>query len=111
MHPLDPNLEPQPEASSPLRFEEERVARSASFGSPLVAFFEEAREAKAFARERLAFRLAKASGAATSESVTPPIVSPIAPVSASARAKLGNPLGSFLLQSLSTADAWQRSDG
>lgn len=108
---LDHNLEPQPEASSPLRFEEEAVVRSASFGSPLFALYEEARETKAFARERLAFRLAKDSGAATSESVTPPIVAPIAPVSASARAELGNPLGAFLLQSLSTADAWQRSDG
>lgn len=108
---LDLNLEPQPAASSQLRFEEETAVRSAAFGSPLFAFYKEAREAKAFARERLAFRLAKASGAATSESVTPPIVSPIAPVSASARAELGNPLGSFLLEAFAQADAAQRSDG
>ena len=85
--------------------------RSITLDSPLIAFYEEAREAKAFARERLAFRLAKESGAATSESVTPPIVAPIAPVSASARAELGNPLGAFLLGSLASTDVSQRSNG
>ncbi|MFM7261740.1 MAG: hypothetical protein ACKO3W_14170 [bacterium] len=58
--------------------------------------FAEAREAKVFARERLLFRLSKESGASIDEQVAPPI----APVSASARAELGNPLGAFLLDAL-----------
>ncbi|MCE2885528.1 MAG: hypothetical protein LW806_11610 [Planctomycetaceae bacterium] len=108
---LDLNLEPQPAASSQLRFEAQAEVRSASLGSPLAAFYREAREAKCFARERLVFRLAKESGAQTSESGIPPIASPVAPVSASARAELGNPLGAFLLEALAQADASQRSDG
>ena len=74
--------------------------------SQLVAFYSEAREAKAFARERLLFRLSKESGVEIAEGAEPPI----APVSASARAEIGNPLGAFLLDALARTGIPERTN-
>jgi hypothetical protein len=56
----------------------------------------EARESKAFVRERMKFRLAKLSGVEVCE----PRTLPIAPVSGAAIQAIGNPLDTFLLQEL-----------
>jgi hypothetical protein len=62
----------------------------------LVAFYAEARESKASARERLLFRLSQDAGTACTENP----ITPVAPASESQRTALGDPLGAFLRAAL-----------
>lgn len=80
-----------------------RFENAASGSSALVAIYAEARESKAFARERLLFRLSKSAGAPDSE-VAPEQVTPVAPASESQRTALGDPLGAFLRAAVEQAE-------